>query len=64
MIARTFSKIQGMAGLRVGYVVAQPETLEIIQRVTRGGMGITLAIGSCGNGEYGRHCVFRTSLEN
>ncbi|MGO4918495.1 pyridoxal phosphate-dependent aminotransferase [Maribacter spongiicola] len=42
MIARTFSKIQGMAGLRVGYVVAQPETLEIIQSVTRGGMGITL----------------------
>ncbi|AZQ59291.1 histidinol-phosphate aminotransferase family protein [Maribacter sp. MJ134] len=42
IIARTFSKIQGMAGLRVGYVVAQPATLEVIQKVTRGGMGITL----------------------
>lgn len=42
MIARTFSKIQGMAGLRVGYMVAQPNTLEIIQSVTRGGMGISL----------------------
>lgn len=42
MIARTFSKIQGMAGLRVGYMVAQPKTLEIIQSVTRGGMGISL----------------------
>ncbi len=42
IIARTFSKIQGMAGLRVGYVVAQPSTLEIIQQVTRGGMGISL----------------------
>ncbi|MGF1559825.1 MAG: pyridoxal phosphate-dependent aminotransferase [Flavobacteriaceae bacterium] len=42
IIARTFSKIQGMAGIRVGYVVAQPATLEIIQAVTRGGMGISL----------------------
>jgi len=42
MIARTFSKIQGMAGLRVGYVVAQPETLNIIAKITRGGMGISL----------------------
>ncbi|MEP1982170.1 MAG: histidinol-phosphate transaminase, partial [Maribacter dokdonensis] len=42
IIARTFSKIQGMAGLRVGYIVAQPETLGIIQKITRGGMGISL----------------------
>ncbi len=42
MIARTFSKIQGMAGLRVGYMVAQPETLGVIQKITRGGMGISL----------------------
>lgn len=42
MIARTFSKIQGMAGIRVGYMVAQPATLEIIQKITRGGMGISL----------------------
>lgn len=42
IIARTFSKIQGMAGIRVGYVVAQKETLDIIQKITRGGMGISL----------------------
>jgi len=42
IIARTFSKIQGMAGIRVGYVIAQPETLEIIQKITRGGMGISV----------------------
>ncbi len=28
IVARTFSKIYGMAGLRLGYAVAQPETLE------------------------------------
>lgn len=42
IIARTFSKIQGMAGIRVGYVVAQTATLNIIQKITRGGMGISL----------------------
>lgn len=41
IIARTFSKIHGMAGLRVGYIVAQPETLQSIQKITRGGMGIS-----------------------
>jgi histidinol-phosphate aminotransferase len=28
VVARTFSKIHGMAGLRCGYAVAQPETIE------------------------------------
>ena len=41
IIARTFSKIHGMAGLRVGYGIAKKETLERIQSITRGGMGIT-----------------------
>ncbi|MEA5457505.1 histidinol-phosphate transaminase [Arcicella sp. LKC2W] len=41
IIARTFSKIMGMAGLRVGYAVAQPEFLDKIQKITRGGMGIS-----------------------
>lgn len=40
IVARTFSKIHGMAGLRVGYVAALPETLEVIQKITRSGMGV------------------------
>jgi histidinol-phosphate aminotransferase len=40
IIARTFSKIMGMAGLRVGYAVATPKFLDQIQKITRGGMGI------------------------
>ncbi|QRR00333.1 pyridoxal phosphate-dependent aminotransferase [Dyadobacter sandarakinus] len=40
MVARTFSKIMGMAGIRVGYMAALPATLEKIQKITRGGMGI------------------------
>jgi histidinol-phosphate aminotransferase len=30
---RTFSKIAGLAGLRVGYAIAQPETIERLNRV-------------------------------
>jgi len=41
IVARTFSKIHGMAGLRVGYALAQEKTLKQIQKITRAGMGIT-----------------------
>ena len=41
IVARTFSKIHGMAGLRVGYAIGKKETLDIISEITRGGMGIT-----------------------
>jgi histidinol-phosphate aminotransferase len=33
VVSRTFSKIYGMAGMRVGYVVGQPETLDVMRRV-------------------------------
>ncbi|MEO9571147.1 MAG: histidinol-phosphate transaminase [Polaribacter sp.] len=41
IVARTFSKIHGMAGLRIGYAIGKKETLDIISEITRGGMGIT-----------------------
>ncbi|WP_221392455.1 histidinol-phosphate transaminase [Dyadobacter sp. NIV53] len=41
IIARTFSKIMGMAGIRVGYLAAQPAYLDKIQKITRGGMGVS-----------------------
>lgn len=41
IIARTFSKIHGMAGLRVGYAVAQEQRLIDLQKITRAGMGIS-----------------------
>ena len=33
VITRTFSKIYGMAGLRLGYAIANPEIINILQRV-------------------------------
>ncbi|MEM6736209.1 MAG: histidinol-phosphate transaminase [Bacteroidota bacterium] len=41
MVARTFSKIHGMAGMRVGYMVAKEKTIKEFQKITRGGMGIS-----------------------
>ena len=40
IVARTFSKVHGMAGLRVGYAVALPETLEKVYQISRGNMGL------------------------
>jgi histidinol-phosphate aminotransferase len=40
IIARTFSKIHGMAGLRMGYMVAKPERIKFIQSLVRTEMGI------------------------
>lgn len=41
MVARTFSKIYGMAGLRVGYLMGQEESLKKIKASTLTGFGIT-----------------------
>ena len=40
IIARTFSKIHGMAGLRMGYMVANPERIKSIKELVRTEMGI------------------------
>ncbi|MEM7511665.1 MAG: histidinol-phosphate transaminase [Bacteroidota bacterium] len=42
IVCRTFSKVHGMAGLRVGYIVAQPETLEMIRSMVRSNMGMSI----------------------
>jgi histidinol-phosphate aminotransferase len=36
IVARTFSKLYGLAGLRCGYIVAQPATLKALQIYTSG----------------------------
>lgn len=40
IVARTFSKIHGMAGLRIGYIVATPERIETITKKVRSTMGL------------------------
>jgi histidinol-phosphate aminotransferase len=40
IVARTFSKVHGFAGLRIGYIVALPETVKELNRYYTGGMNI------------------------
>ena len=42
IVARTFSKIHAMAGLRMGYMVALPETIEKITAMVRSTMGLCI----------------------
>ncbi|HTF19094.1 MAG TPA: histidinol-phosphate transaminase [Chryseolinea sp.] len=42
IVCRTFSKIHGMAGLRMGYAVAKKERIESLQGAGRPGMGLSI----------------------
>ncbi|MCR9064197.1 MAG: histidinol-phosphate aminotransferase family protein [Cytophagales bacterium] len=53
IVCRTFSKIMGMAGLRIGFMLAQPEFVDEISSVTRGGMGISLTSIHAATAAYG-----------
>ncbi len=57
VVARTFSKVYGLAGMRVGYLLAQPETTEQIQRYSLGNYmlnqaGVAAAIASFDDWEF------------
>ena len=42
-VARTFSKIYGMAGMRIGYMIAKPELLELVGQFGLGDYGLNQA---------------------
>ncbi len=61
IVARTFSKIHGMAGLRIGYMVALPERIETITSLVRSTMGLCVtslkgAIASMNEQEFLANC--------
>jgi histidinol-phosphate aminotransferase len=41
IVARTFSKLYGFAGLRIGYIVTQPDTIKKLSLYTEGSMSIS-----------------------
>jgi len=41
IVARTFSKLYGFAGLRVGYIIGQPDTLKTLGMYTEGAFSIS-----------------------
>jgi histidinol-phosphate aminotransferase len=46
IVARTFSKIYGMAGLRLGYAIGTPETITVMQPLKLGSSTSTLALAA------------------
>lgn len=61
IVARTFSKIHGMAGLRIGYIVATEERIESLTSKVRSTMGLCVtslkgAIASMGENQFLANC--------
>lgn len=58
VISRTFSKIYGLAGLRVGYVLAHPEVADLMNRVRQpfnvGSLGLAAAEAALDDDEFVR----------
>ena len=56
LIARTFSKAYGLAGLRVGYGIAQPELTDLLNRVRQpfnvNGVAQAAAVAALSDAEY------------
>lgn len=61
ILARTFSKIHGFAGLRLGYAMAQPATLKILREYTNAEFAISITtlmagIASYNDLDWQNHC--------
>ncbi|GAB2596903.1 pyridoxal phosphate-dependent aminotransferase [Spirosoma areae] len=61
ILARTFSKIHGFAGLRLGYAIAQPEMLKSLNAYTNAGFAVSITtlmagIASYKDTEWQNHC--------
>lgn len=52
IVARTFSKLYGFAGLRCGYVVAQPATVKILSGYTTGMMSMSATTVAAATAAY------------
>jgi histidinol-phosphate aminotransferase len=61
ILARTFSKIHGFAGLRLGYAIATPETLKALKPYTNGEFAVSITtlmagIASYQDKDWQNHC--------
>jgi histidinol-phosphate aminotransferase len=58
IVLRTFSKIQGLASLRVGYGIAHPELIQVLQKTRQpfnvGGLAQAAALGGLADEEHQR----------
>ncbi|GAB4014883.1 pyridoxal phosphate-dependent aminotransferase [Spirosoma koreense] len=52
ILARTFSKIHGFAGLRLGYAIAQPDMLKVLHAYTNGEFAVSITTLMAGIASY------------
>ncbi len=61
VVTRTFSKIHGMAGLRLGYAIAHPETAARLRQYSTksnaNALVLVAALASLGDSEFGRRSL-------
>lgn len=62
IVARTFSKVHGFAGLRVGYVIALPEVVQELGKYTNGGFNLSAtsasaALASLQDKAFAKSCI-------
>ena len=60
-VARTFSKIYGLAGMRVGYMIAKPELLEKVKQFGLGDYGLNQAGVAAAVASYNDHAFLEYS---
>jgi histidinol-phosphate aminotransferase len=67
VVTRTFSKAYGLAGLRIGYAVAHPEIIELVNRLRESfnanGLALLAAETALGDRAHLRHVVENTRAE-
>jgi len=69
IVTRTFSKVHGMAGLRVGYAIGHPDTLKAIEPHKTGDLNVLSAAAAAASIQDTAHIAkqrdqIRTSLES
>ncbi|MFT3932256.1 MAG: histidinol-phosphate transaminase [Chitinophagaceae bacterium] len=63
IVARTFSKLHGFAGLRVGYAFAQPEMIKNLENYTTGFAGISATSLHAAFASYGDTAFLKDALQ-
>ncbi len=64
IVARTFSKLYGFAGLRCGYVVAQPETIKTLSKYATGTMSLSATTVAAACAAYQDKDFLQEALKN
>src|SRR5690606_2268023 len=46
IVSRTFSKVYGLAGIRIGYLIARPDIISRLSQATMAGLSVTAAFAA------------------